>query len=84
MTFLILYLHELISLNETFLMKKIGITLIVDHTNLTLSLGHEHINITIHGISMVSAPDDFRDSLCLAAHGMKLGQIVEITETVDA
>jgi len=73
MTFLVLYLHELISLYETFLMKKISIAFIVYHTDLAMVPGHEHINITIHGIPMISAPDDFRDSLCLATHVMKLG-----------
>lgn len=56
----------------------------MDHANPAMVPGHEHINIAIHGIPMISAPDDFRDSLCLATHIMKLGQIVEIMETVDA
>ena len=50
--------------------------LIVNHTDLTLA--PEYIYITIHKISLVSAPHDIRDPLSLATHIVKLGQITEI------
>ena len=38
-------------------MKVVGITLIVYHTDLALVFRHEHVNITIQWITMVSTTD---------------------------
>ena len=49
-------------------MKVVGITLIVYHTDLALVFRHEHVNITIQWITMVSTTDYLTYTLSLASH----------------
>ena len=81
---LALYFHELIALNERLLMKVVGIALIVYHTNLALVFRHEHVNITIQWITVVSTSDYLAYTLSLASHIVKLRKVVEVVKTVDA
>ena len=81
---LALYFHELITLNEGLLMKIVGIALIVYHTNLALVFRHEHVNITIQWITVVSTSDYLAYTLSLASHIVKLRKVVEVVKTVDA
>ena len=81
---LTLYFHELIALNERLLMKVVGIALIVYHTNLALVFRHEHVNITIQWITVVSTSDYLAYTLSLASHIVKLRKVVEVVKTVDA
>ena len=79
-----LYFHELVNLYEGLLMKVVGIALIVYHTNLALVFRHEHVNITIQWITVVSTADYLTYTLSLASHIMKLRKVVEVVKTVDA
>lgn len=67
---LTLYSHELIALNEGLLMKVVGIALIVYHTNLTLVFRHEHVNVSVQRISVISTADYLTYTLGLALHLM--------------
>ena len=62
----------------------VGIALIVYHTNLALVFRHEHVNITIQWITVVSTTDYLTYTLSLASHIMKLRKVVEVVKTVDA
>ena len=53
-------------------MKVVGIALIVYHTNLALVFRHEHVNITIQWITVVSTSDYLAYTLSLASHIVKL------------
>lgn len=81
---LALYPHEPVALYEGLLMKIIGIALIVYHTNLALVFRHEHVNITIQWITVVSTSDYLAYTLSLASHIVKLRKVVEVVKTVDA
>ena len=65
-------------------MKVVGIALIVYHTNLALVFRHEHVNITIQWITVVSTSDYLAYTLSLASHIVKLRKVVEVVKTVDA
>ena len=79
---LTLYFHELVPLNEGLLMKVVGITLIVYHTDLALVFRHEHVNITIQWITMVSTTDYLTYTLSLASHVVKFRKIIEVMQSV--
>lgn len=81
---LALYPHEPVALYEGLLMKVVGIALIVYHTNLALVFRHEHVNITIQWITVVSTSDYLAYTLSLASHIVKLRKVVEVVKTVDA
>ena len=81
---LTLYFHELITLNEGLLMKVVGIALIVYHTNLTMVFRHEHVNVSVHRVTVVPAADYLTYTLSLASHIVKLRKVVEVVKTVDA
>lgn len=81
---LTLYFHELITLYEGLLMKVVGIAFIVYHADLTLVFRHEHVNITIQWITVVSTADYLAYTLSLASHIVKLRKVVEVVKTVDA
>lgn len=74
--------HELVPLNEGLLMKVVGITLIVYHTDLALVFRHEHVNITIQWITMVSTTDYLTYTLSLASHVVKFRKIIEVMQSV--
>ena len=65
-------------------MKVVGIALIVYHTNLAPVFRHEHVNITIQWITVVSTSDYLAYTLSLASHIVKLRKVVEVVKTVDA
>ena len=79
---LTLYFHELVPLNEGLLMKVVGITLIVYHTDLALVFRHEHVNITIQWITVVSTSDYLAYTLSLASHVVKFRKIIEVMQSV--
>ena len=79
---LTLYFHELVALDEGLLMKVVGIALIVYHTNLTLVFRHEHVNITIQRITVVSTADYLTYTLSLASHVVKFRKVVEVVKSV--
>lgn len=81
---LTLYFHEPVTLNEGLLMKVVGIALIVYHTNFTMVFRHEHVNIAVQRITVVSTADYLAYTLSLASHVMKLRKVVEVVKTVDA
>lgn len=81
---LALYFHELVTLYKGLLMKVVGIVLIVYHADLTLVFRHEHVNITIQWITVVSTADYLTYTLSLASHVMKLRKVVEVVKAVDA
>ena len=81
---LTLYFHELIALDEGLLMKVVGIALIVYHADLTLVFRHEHVNITIQRITVVSTADYLTYTLSLASHVVKFRKVVEVVKAVDA
>ena len=60
----------------------VGITLIVYHTNLALVFRHEHVNITIQWITMVSTTDYLTYTLSLASHVVKFRKIIEVMQSV--
>lgn len=64
-------------------MKVVGIALIVYHTDLALVFRHEHVNITIQWITVVSTSDYLAYTLSLASHVVKLRKVVEVVKTVD-
>ena len=68
---LMLYFHELIALNEGLLMKIVGIALIVYHTDLALVFRHEHVNIAVQRIAVVSTADYLTYMLGLPSHIVK-------------
>ena len=65
-------------------MKVVGIALIVYHTNLALVFRHEHVNITIQWITVISTTDYLTYTLSLASHIMKFRKVVEVVKAVDA
>lgn len=73
---------NLYPLNEGLLMKVVGITLIVYHTDLALVFRHEHVNITIQWITMVSTTDYLTYTLSLASHVVKFRKIIEVIQSV--
>ena len=77
-----LYFHELVTLYEGLLMKVVGIALIVYHTNLALVFRHEHVNISVQRISVISAADYLAYTLGLASHVMKFRKIIEVMQSV--
>ena len=80
---LTLYFHELITLNEGFLMKVVGIPLIVYHTNLTLVFRHKHVNIAVQRITVVSTADYLAYTLGLTSHIVKFRKIIEVMQSVN-
>ena len=80
---LALYFHEPVALYEGLLMKVVGIPLIVYHTELALVFRHEHVNITIQWITMVSTTDYLTYTLSLASHIVKLRKIIEVMQSVN-
>lgn len=76
------YPHEPVALYEGLLMKIIGIALIVYHANLALVFRHEHVNIAVQRISVISAADYLAYTLGLASHVMKFRKIIEVMQSV--
>lgn len=79
-----LYFHELVTLYEGLLMKVVGIALIVYHANLAMVFRHEHVNIAVQRVTVVSTADYLTDTLSFASHVMKLRKVVEVVKAVDA
>ena len=69
-------------LNERLLMKVVGIALIVYHANLALVFRHEHVNVSVQRISVISAADYLAYTLGLASHVMKFRKIIEVMQSV--
>ena len=67
---------------EGLLMKVVGIALIVYHTNLTLVFRHEHVNITIQWITVVSTADYLAYTLGFTSHIVKFRKIIEVMQSV--
>ena len=81
---LALYFHEPVAFYEGLLMEVVGIALIVYHTSLALVFRHEHVNITIQWITVVSAADYLTYTMSLTSHIVKLRKVVEVVKSVDA
>ena len=77
-----LYFHELVTLYEGLLMKVVGIALIVYHANLAMVFRHEHVNIAVQRVTVVSTADYLTDTLSFASHVMKLRKVVEVVKAV--
>ena len=80
---LTLYPHEPVSLYEGLLMKVVGIALIVYHANLALVFRHEHVNIAVQRITVVSTTDYLTYTLSLASHVVKFRKIIEVMKSVN-
>ena len=78
-----LYFHELVTLYEGLLMKVVGIALIVYHADLTLVFRHEHVNITIQWITVVSTADYLAYTLGFTSHIVKFRKIIEVMQSVN-
>ena len=65
-------------------MEVLDLALIVYYTNLALVFRHEHVNISIQWITVVSTADYLTYTLSLAFHVMKLKKIIEVLQSVNA
>ena len=65
-------------------MKVVGIALIVYHTNLALVFRHEHVNIAVQRITVVSTADYLTYTLGFTSHIVKFWKIIEVMQSVDA
>ena len=63
-------------------MKVVGIALIVYHANLALVFRHEHVNVSVQRISVISTADYLAYTLGLASHVMKFRKIIEVMQSV--
>ena len=58
--------------------------IIVYHANLAMVFRHEHVNIAVQRVTVVSTADYLTDTLSFASHVMKLRKVVEVVKAVDA
>lgn len=77
-----IYSHKPVAPHEGPLMKIVGFALIVYHANLALVFRHEHVNIAVQRITVVSTANYLTYMLGLASHVMKFRKIIDVMQSV--